>query len=188
MTIISNNIVLIGSSTGGPRTLTELFQNLPKLKTSIIIIQHMPQFINTSIQMGLNKITEMTVQLACNGEYLTEGNVYIAPSGVHLTLQNNRRICLFNGEKVNFVRPSIDIAMKSIKNNGKDIIVGIILTGMGRDGAKGITYIKSIGGLTIAQDEKSSIIYGMPKEAYKTGKIDFVLSPKQIQEKLITLF
>jgi len=127
----------------------------------------------------------MTVKLAENGEMIRDGVIYIALSGVHLELNNNRKIRLFKDEKVNFVCPAIDVAMNSIIPWGDDRIIGVILTGMGKDGAQGLFHIKNIGGLTIAQDEESSIVYGMPKAAYETGAVDLVLPPEQIRQKLI---
>ncbi len=179
------NIVVIGSSAGGPRILKELFNGLPLLNCSIILVQHMPKFVNDSLTKHLAQLTDMSVKIAENGERIKRGKIYVAPSEQHLELVNNRTIRLFRGKKVNFVCPSIDVTMKSLKKMSDDKIIGIILTGMGRDGAEGISHIKAIGGVTIAQDEETSIIYGMPKEAFKTGNIDLVLSPVKIKEKLI---
>jgi len=103
-------------------------------------------------------------------------------------LVNNRKIRLFSGEKVNFVCPSIDVAMNSVISRPDDRIVGVILTGMGKDGVQGLAYIKHLGGgITLAQDEASSIVYGMPKAAFETGCVDFVLSSEEIRQKLINL-
>ena len=185
--IQSLNVVVIGSSAGGPRTLKELFRGLPLLNCSIILVQHMPKFVNDSLTKHLNQLTDMTVEIAKNGENIKRGKVYVAPSEQHLGLINNRIIQLFKGEKVNFVCPSIDVTMKSLKRMPGGKIIGVILTGMGKDGADGISHIKKVGGITIAQDEETSIIYGMPREAFKTGNIDLVLSPGGIKEKLIKL-
>lgn len=127
----------------------------------------------------------MTVKIAGDGDMIRDGIIYIAPSETHLELKNNRMIYLTNSEKVNFVCPAIDVAMNSLKPSGNDRIIGVILTGMGKDGAQGLLHIKNIGGLTIAQDEESSIVYGMPKAAYETGCVDLVLTPEQIRQRLI---
>lgn len=129
----------------------------------------------------------MVVKLAEDGEIIRDGIIYIAPSEVHLELKNNRNIHLFKDGKVNFVCPAIDVAMNSLVPSGNDRIIGVILTGMGKDGAQGLLHIKNIGGLTIAQDEDSSIVYGMPKAAYETGGVDLVLSPELIRQKLIQI-
>ena len=147
----------------------------------------MPKFVNDSFTRRLNQLTDMSVKIAEDGEYIKTGKVYVAPSEQHLKLINNRIIRLFHGEKVNFVCPSIDVTMKSLKKMADDKIIGIILTGMGRDGAEGISHVKEVGGITIAQDEETSIIYGMPKEAFKTGNVDLVLSTGKIREKLVEL-
>jgi len=181
------NIVIIGSSAGGPRILKKIFTDLPLLRGSIIIIQHMPEFVNKSFCKELNSITEMEVVIPKYSDILQIGKVYIAPSEYHFELIDNSKIRLFKGEKVNFVCPSVDVTMKSIIKKANMNIIGIILTGMGQDGKEGIVHINSIDGTTIAQDKYSSIIFGMPREAIETGCIDYVLNPEQIKDKLIEL-
>lgn len=178
-------IVLIGSSAGGPRIIREIFSSFPFLDGSIIIVQHMPSFVNQSFCDEINSITDMTVTVAENGDLIKNGNIYIAPSEVHLELINNHKIKLYKGEKIHFVCPSVDVTMKSIIKKIGVKIIGVILTGMGSDGSEGIIHINHIDGTTIAQDEKSSIIFGMPKAAIKTGYIDYILNPYQIRNKLI---
>ncbi len=163
------------------------FEGLPILNGSIIVVQHMPKYINDSLRKTFDGLAEMVVRIACHGENLKPGIVYIAPSEVHMTLLNNKTIQLINSPKVCHVRPSVDITMKSVKQTTGDNITGIIMTGMGKDGAEGISHIKSIGGTTYAQDEKTSAIWGMPKAAINTGQIDHVLSPDSIRNKLISL-
>lgn len=178
-------LTIIGSSAGGPRILREIFDHLPHLNGSIIVIQHMPAFINESVCRTLNTCTDMTVKVAEDGEFLRNGTVYIAPSEVHLYLLENERIRLKKGEKVNWVCPSIDVTMKSLIRKPYHKFMGIVLTGMGRDGADGLVYMKSIGAITVAQDAETSIVNGMPKEAAQTGRVDFVLTPDQIKNKLM---
>ena len=183
------NIVIIGISTGGPKTLRTFFDGMPLLDGSIILVQHMMKCANTSLTATLNGLTEMDVRLASPGEYLERGVVYIAPSEVHLELVNNQKIELVNSPKVCYVRPSVDVTMKSIKRNNEDNIIGIIMTGMGKDGTDGtdgISHIKSVGGTTFAQDEKTSVIWGMPKAAIGTGHVDYILSTEGIRNKLIS--
>ena len=181
------NIVIIGSSAGGPRILKSIFQDLPLLDSVIIIIQHMPKFVNESLCQGLDNLTDMSVVIAQDGEELQSGTVYIAPSEVHLELEENMKVKLSKGDKINYVCPSVDVTMRSLEKQSDSVIIGVVLTGMGRDGANGITHIKRINGVTIAQDEKSSIIFGMPKEAIQTGQVDWVLDPYQIKIKIIEL-
>jgi two-component system, chemotaxis family, protein-glutamate methylesterase/glutaminase len=183
----SRNIIVIGSSAGGPRALKWIFQGLPALNAGVIVVQHMPKFINDSLRDSLSSVTAMRVAVAGNGDRLESGRVYIAPSEVHLSLVDNRILRLSPGEKVNYVCPSVDVTMKSLKREPGCFFIGVVVTGMGRDGAEGIKYIKKLGGTTIAQDEKTSAIFGMPKEAIQTGSVDFVLAPDAIREKLIEL-
>ena len=179
------NIVIIGSSAGGPRILKELFIDLPRLNGCFVIVQHMPKFVNESLCDNLNQNTEMDVKIACTEEPLLVGSVYIAPSEKHLKLVKNREIMLVKGEKINFACPSIDVTMKSVVEEFDKKIIGIVLSGMGKDGAEGICHIKQIGGITIAQNEETSIIFGMPKEAINTGQIDMVYSTIEIKEFLV---
>ena len=180
------NIVIIGISTGGPKTLRGFFDGLPLLDASIVLVQHMIKCANKSLCSTLNGLTEMEVKIPCHGEAIKPGVVYFAPSEIHLELTNNKIIQLVNGQKVCFVRPSVDVTMKSIRKTTGDNITGIIMTGMGKDGAEGLSHIKSIGGVTFAQDENTSVIWGMPKAAINTGKVDYVLSPEGIRNKLIS--
>lgn len=184
----SCNIVLIGASTGGLKVLEEMFPHLPVLKAAVIIIQHITPFIDQAFVTSLARVSKMPVMLAVEGQNLQPGQVYLAPGGVHLNLVGNRSIHLFKGEKVNSVCPSIDVTMKSLTHPVGIRIAGVILTGMGRDGAAGISHIKQIGGITIAQDQKSSVIYGMPMAAAETGRVDFILSTERIAHKLMELF
>ncbi len=181
----SNNIVIIGSSTGGPRILKRLFKEMPKIKSPIILVQHMPIFMNDSLKKSIERITDMNVKIAEDREILENGTLYIAPSEVHLKIVNNMQVKLEKSEKVNYVCPSIDVTMESLKKDGNRNIFGVILTGMGKDGAEGLSYIKNIGGKTFAQDKNSCVIYGMPRAAYEKGCVDFVLSPEEIKNKIV---
>lgn len=186
--MVNNNIVVIGVSTGGPRILKRLFAELPPLDAAIVIVLHIPPGMDYKIARGLDSVAAMPVTLAEHGEYLHSGRVYFAPGGFHLKIEGNSRIILEEGARVNFVQPSADVAMLSLlKPLKRTRIVGVILTGMGKDGAEGIRHIKSFGGITMAQDEGSSAIYGMPKAAVDTGAVDFVFPPDKIGKKLVEL-
>lgn len=182
-----NHLVVIGSSAGGPRILRELFTGLPRLNGCIVIVQHMPAFINESLRKTLDDVTEMSVVLAEEGARLESGMVFIAPSEKHLLISKDYTISLNQEEKVHFVRPAVDVAMKSISPSTDTQMTGLVLTGMGKDGAEGLCHMKEIGALTIAQDEESSIIYGMPREAVEMGCVDIVLSHTDIHHKLIQM-
>ncbi len=184
----NKNLVMIGVSTGGPMALKRLFAELPPLDAAFVVVLHIPPGMDYKIAQGLAAIAAMPVTLAEHGEYLRKGHIYLAPGGFHLKLEGNSRVILAIGPRVNFVQPSVDVAMQSLlKPLPQGKIVGIILTGMGKDGAEGIRHIKEIGGITIAQDLESSAIYGMPKMAAETGAVDFMLSPLKIGKKLVAL-
>lgn len=184
----SCNIVLVGASTGGLKILEELFPHLPVLKAAVVIVQHITPMIDRAFVTSLARVSAMPIMLAQEGQMLQSGQVYLAPGGVHLNLVKNQSFHLFHGEKVNSVCPSIDVTMKSLNAPIGHKLVGVILTGMGCDGAAGIVHIKQLGGITIAQNQKTSVIYGMPKAAAETGKIDFILSTTGIADKLSELF
>ncbi|NQT25057.1 chemotaxis protein CheB [candidate division KSB1 bacterium] len=179
-------LVIIGSSAGGPRILKELFDGLPRLNGVIIIVQHMPKFINESLCDTINEYTQMDVRLVEDGIPLENHSIYIAPSEKHIKLISDESFQLFDGERNNYVKPSIDVVMQSIEENKFEQLMGIILTGMGRDGAEGIKYLKTLNAVTIAQSEKTCAIFGMPSEAINTGCIDLILDPLQIREKIIS--
>jgi len=182
------NLIVIGSSTGGPKALSILFSSMPRLNASFVIVQHMPKFINESFRRTLDRGTDMDVRLADRGSVLEAGTVYLAPSEVHLKLLNNRKISLSGTDKVNYVCPSVDTTMLSVKAGLSNKVIGIILTGMGCDGAQGIGHIKDIGGKTYAQSEESCAVYGMPKAAYNTGAVDSLLTPDEIRSALASEF
>ncbi|HEY5512898.1 MAG TPA: CheB methylesterase domain-containing protein [Geomonas sp.] len=178
------NVVVIGVSTGGPLTLKELFGGLPPVNAAFVVVLHITAAMDYRIAQGLNAVASMPVALARDGEFLKPGNIYLAPGGFHLKLDGNHRIVLCEGPRVNYVQPSADVTMQSLSRPLSGELIGIVLTGMGKDGAEGLRHIKGIGGTTIAQDQKSSVIYGMPKAAVLTGAVDFVLPPKEIAAKL----
>ena len=179
------SLILIGASTGGTRVLTHLISLLPPLQASIVIVQHMPKFINDSFIRTLRQYAAAKVCLAADGESLREGSVFLAPSEQHCTLVDNRSLRLAPGAKVNYVCPSVDVLMQSARppQNGQRLI-GVLLTGMGKDGAAGLAHIKRLGGLTIAQNESTCAVYGMPAQAAQLGCVDYELAPEDIAEML----
>ncbi len=188
LAMVNNNIVMIGVSTGGPMALKRLFAELPPLDAAIVIVLHIPPGMDYKIARGLDGVATMPVALAVDDEYLRSGQVYLAAGGFHLKLEGNSRVVLEEGPRVNFVQPSVDVAMMSLlKPLKQKRVVGVILTGMGRDGAEGLRHVKQLGGVTIAQDQESSAIYGMPKAAVETGAVDFVLPLDKIGKKLVEL-
>lgn len=182
------NLVIIGASTGGLKVFESLFPRLPVLNAGVVIVQHIIPLVDRSFVASLQRVSAMPVALARDGDAIRHGTVYLAPGALHLHLVANQAIHLAAGEKVNSVCPSIDVAMKSVIPKPGARIAGVILTGMGHDGADGIAHMKRCGAVTIAQDKTTSVIYGMPKAAEATGMIDFVLSTELIADKLAELF
>ncbi len=181
-----SGLVVIGASTGGVRALCTLFENMPPLNASVLLVQHLPRFIEPSFLQTLRRHTRMTVELAQDGALLKPGTISLAPAEVHCTLDRNSRIRLRPGPPVNYVCPSIDVAMKSLSSPPEDSpLVGILLTGMGRDGADGMVHMKRLGGYTLAQDEASCAVFGMPKEAWNAGGADALLPPERIARRLL---
>lgn len=181
------NLVMIGVSTGGPLALRSLLNDLPPLDAAVVIVLHIAPGMDQMIARGLNGAASMPVAVAENGESLRSGTIYLAPGGSHLTLEGNRRVVLFEGGRINFVQPSVDVAMKSLQRMHHNKLVGIILTGMGKDGAEGIRHVKAMGGVTMAQDQASCAIFGMPRAAVQTGAVDHVCSPQQMGARLLEI-
>ncbi len=179
------SVVVIASSTGGPQALHQIIPKLPKgFPSAIIIVQHMSKGFTQPFAQRLDKVSEITVKEAVDSEKLQKGVAYVAPYGFHLEIEDSK-ITLKEGRPINGVIPSADRTMKSVaKIFGADS-VGVVLTGMGRDGASGIEEIKKKKGRVIAQDEQSSVIFGMPKAALMTGSVDKVLELEKIPEALV---
>lgn len=189
--IALNKIVVIGSSTGGPQTLEGILYDLPvNFPAPVVIVQHMPsRFFTESLAEHLNKVTDLEVKVAENGEILKPGKVYLAPSESQLTLKPQRTkeiIACVNEVKHNNLTPSIDITMKSAAQVYNANAIGVILTGMGHDGREGANEIQKTGGKVIAQDE-SSLIFGMPKVIIDAGYADLVLPANEMVDAIVKL-
>ncbi len=178
-------LIIIGASTGGVRVLCSLFEQMPRLHASVLLVQHMPRFIQESFVNSLQKYTSMQVALAKTGDEMEAGTVLLAPAEAHTTLVQNRRVQVSPGAKVNYVCPSIDVAMLSVTSQPGRRVIGVLLTGMGRDGADGMVHLKRTGATTLAQDEASSAVFGMPKEAWKAGGVQQLLPPERIAALLV---
>ncbi|MDL2273087.1 chemotaxis response regulator protein-glutamate methylesterase [Oscillospiraceae bacterium OttesenSCG-928-G22] len=169
-----SGIIAIGASTGGTQATTELMKQLPGDLPGIVIVQHMPPVFTDMYAESLNKSCKMHVKEAKDGMQVQKGFAYVAPGDKHLKViraDGGYAIKCYAGEKVSGHCPSVDVLFHSVAEAcGKDA-VGIILTGMGADGAKGLLAMRRAGAFTIGQDEKSSVVYGMPKEAYEIGAV-----------------
>ncbi len=184
----TENIVLVGSGTGGPNALKVILSHLPELDAAIIIVQHMSKQLNEGMVKRFDKLTEMEVRLAEEGDVLESSTIYVAPTGKQLKIVEDTEIDFTSCSTDSFVCPSIDETMKSLTLKEGYQLVGIILSGIGHDGVEGIKHVDDLGGLTIAQRVSSAIISHMPEGAIDTGSVDFVLKPEAIRSKLIELF
>ncbi len=172
-------VVVIGASTGGPPALQEILSKLPSgLNAAFLVVQHMPVGFTASLSERLNNLSSLEVSEAFDGDCLRPGKCLIAPSGRHMTLHNEGEPCvrLSKSPGDSLHRPSVDILMESAAKAMGIRVIGVILTGMGSDGARGIKAIHDAGGRTIAQNEESCIVYGMPKAAVSLGGVDRVVS------------
>lgn len=185
-----DNIVAIGTSTGGPRALQTIIPQLPAdINASIVIVQHMPPKFTKSLADRLNSISNIRVKEAEEGDILQRGHAYIAPGDYHLRIvkDGDKLIVRLDHEpEVLGLRPTVDKMMESVAKIEGYNKIGVILTGMGSDGKIGIKSIKESGGFTIAQDEATSVVFGMPKAAISANCIDDVLPIEQIGEKILS--
>lgn len=189
----TNKIIAIGASTGGTEAIKSVLRNLPVDIPPIVIVQHMPEFFTKSFSDSLNRICKIEVKEAENNDKLIPGRALIAPGNIHMIVHRSGAeyyVKLKMGDQVYHQRPSVEVMFYSIAKNAAKNTIGVILTGMGKDGAKGLLEMKNKGSFTIAQDEKSSVVFGMPKEAIDIGAVDAILPlnriPGFIIEKLKT--
>jgi two-component system chemotaxis response regulator CheB len=170
-------VVVLAASTGGPATVMRLAPGFTRdFPAAVILVQHMPAAFTTQYATQLAEFTGVRVKEAENNETLTPGTFYICPGGQHLRVMNTGRIQLDGGSgRINGYLPNIDITMESVAAFAGALSIGVILTGMGNDGAAGASAIKSAGGMVLAQDEATSVIFGMPAEAIKAGAVSQVL-------------
>jgi two-component system chemotaxis response regulator CheB len=185
------NAVVIASSTGGPRALSKFVSMLPAdFPVPVVIVQHNSSGFDKGFTQWLDTYTALNVKLAEEGEAPRPGNIYIARTDRHLELRDTGQNCIFcynDDEPECNQKPAADVLFRSAAKSLKKSVISVVLTGMGSDGASGTRKIHEMGGITLAQDEESSLIYGMPKAAVETGCVDFVLPLDRIPEELIRL-
>jgi two-component system chemotaxis response regulator CheB len=179
-TYVENPTLLIGSSTGGPKMVERVLSELPlDADFRVLIVQHMPNGFTGRFAKRIDARSDYDVREASDGDRIGGGQALVAPGGKHMIVSNYHngrlRVKLTEDPPVNSVRPSVDMTMNSAAEVIDDPLFGVILTGMGEDGAAGIKAIKAVGGRTIAQDEETSAVFGMPKRAIETGYVDDVL-------------
>jgi two-component system chemotaxis response regulator CheB len=169
-------VVVLAASTGGPATLMKFVPYFPKdFPGAVILIQHMPGNFTEQFSQQLGEVSRMKVKQAESGDILAPGQVYVCPGSHHLRISATGRIALDDGPRIGGYRPCADLALESVADYGGPMAIGVILTGMGNDGAKGVQAVRAAGGHTIAQDESTAVIFGMPQEAISSGAIDQTL-------------
>ncbi|MDO8341734.1 MAG: chemotaxis response regulator protein-glutamate methylesterase [Cellvibrio sp.] len=174
----TEKIIAIGASTGGTEAIKELLMQLPAAVPGIVMTQHMPAGFTRTYAERLNKMTRLYVAEAKGGERILPGHAFLAPGGHHLIVVRSGAdylVKLSDAEPLHRHRPAVDVMMESVALAGGKNVLGVLLTGMGKDGAKGMLDIRNHGGYTFAQDEASCVVYGMPKEAVLCGGVDQVV-------------
>ena len=190
ITTTTEKIIAIGSSTGGTKALSDILPTLPSNSPGILIVQHMPEFFTNSFANRLNEICDMEVKEAEDGETVHTGKVLIAPGNHHMILRRSGAryyVEIKDGPLVTRHRPSVDVLFKSVAKYAGKNAVGVMLTGMGKDGSVSMKLMHDSGAKTIAQDEKSCIVFGMPNEAIKLNAVDHIVSLNMIPTKMLEL-
>ena len=177
----ATRVIVIGSSTGGPNTVQSIISSLPTdLPAAILVVQHMPKEFTGPLALRLNENSDLPVKEAEDGDIIKEGTVLVAKGGYHMVVEPNMRIKLVDGPKRFGVKPAVNMTMVSASEVFGSNTIGVLLTGMGHDGAFGMKSIKKRGGKTIAQDSSTSVIYGMPKAAVDLRAVDKLLPTEKI--------
>lgn len=179
MSVTTDKVVAVGASTGGTQALEVLLTALPRVTPGIVIVQHMPEKFTAAFAERLNGLCALEVVEAKNGDRVIPGRALIAPGGRHMMLRRSGaqyQVEVVDGPPVNRHRPSVDVLFRSVARCAGKNALGIIMTGMGDDGARGMKEMRDAGASTLAQDEASCVVYGMPREAVKLGGVERSLS------------
>jgi two-component system chemotaxis response regulator CheB len=184
----TDQVVAIGTSTGGTQALEAVLTRLPATCLGIVIVQHMPAVFTAMFAERLHSLCQIEVREAQNGDRVLPGRALIAPGGKHMMLKRNGAqyvVDVADGPLVNRHKPSVDVLFRSVAKFAGANALGIIMTGMGDDGARGLKEMHDAGAKTIAQDEASCVVFGMPKEAIKLGGVDLTLALEQIPAAIV---
>jgi two-component system chemotaxis response regulator CheB len=184
----SKGLVAIGASTGGTEALAEILSALPPDSPGTVVVQHMPEVFTAAFAERLNRISQIEVKEAEQGDRIAPGRALIAPGNRHMSVRRRGAQCyaeISEGPLVSRHRPSVDVLFRSVAQAAGANALGIILTGMGNDGAQGLLEMRNAGAATIAQDEASCVVFGMPREAIACGAVDLVLPLSQIPASIL---
>jgi two-component system chemotaxis response regulator CheB len=188
MTQTTERVVAIGTSTGGTQALEEVLTALPRVSPGIVIVQHMPEKFTAAFAGRLNGICQIEVKEAETNDRVIPGRALIAPGGRHILLKRSGAqyfVEVIDGPLVNRHRPSVDVMFRSVAKTAGANALGVIMTGMGDDGAAGLLEMRTAGARTVAQDEQSCVVFGMPKEAIKRGGVERTLPLGAIAQEIL---
>jgi two-component system, chemotaxis family, protein-glutamate methylesterase/glutaminase len=180
-------VTAIGASTGGTEAVREILSDLPAHSPPILIVQHIPPLFSRAFAERLNRVTQIRVAEASDGQSVEPGLALIAPGDQHMLLQRSGgvlKVSIRSGPRVCYQRPSVDVLFRSVAETAGGKSIGVILTGMGTDGAEGLLRMREAGARTIAQDESTCVVYGMPKEAIRVGAVQQVLPLANISDAI----
>lgn len=186
----NSKIIAIGASTGGTEAIHRILKSLPKSIPGIVIVQHIPPVFSRMFAERLNATTNLNVKEARTGDYIERGQVLISPGDKHMKIKkigDKYKVQCLEGNKINGHCPSVDILFESVAKEAGSNAIGVILTGMGYDGAKGLLSMRRKGARTIGQDEKSSVVYGMPRVAFNIGAVEKQTSLENIAELICSM-
>ena len=186
----TNKIIAIGASTGGTDAIKEVLTAFPPSISGIVIVQHMPANFTTSFAKRLDELCQIHVKEAADGDSIVPGIALLAPGNYHMVMRRSGAryyVNIKSGPLVCHQRPAVDVLFNSVAAYGGSNAIGAILTGMGRDGAQGMLKMKETGAKTIAQDEKSCVVFGMPKEAIDLGAADHVVPLRSVADTIMSL-
>jgi len=187
LTKTTHQVVAIGASTGGTKAIEAVLKAMPAGSPGTVIVQHMPETFTKTFAERLDSLCPMEVREARDNDHVVPGLALIAPGNRHMVLHRsggNYLVQIKGGPRVHYQRPSVDVMFQSVAKHAGRNAVGVILTGMGADGAKGMLAMKNNGAHTISQDEQSCVVFGMPKEAIKLGGVDEILSLPKIPQAI----
>ncbi|MCK5121772.1 MAG: chemotaxis response regulator protein-glutamate methylesterase [Methylococcales bacterium] len=186
----TDKIIALGSSTGGTEAIKVVIRGLSRDTPAIVISQHLPAAFSESFTKHVNEASDMTACIAKDGQQILPGNIYISPGDRHLLVIRDgaRYICKLNdGPPVNRHKPSVDVMFRSVAQNVGSNAIGVMLTGMGADGAMAMKEMKDAGAINVVQDEETSVVWGMPGEAFRLGAADYVVPLDKVATQIMSL-